>query len=104
LLAVAGLGIVLAAVFNQGFDNRLARHHVSPQTAQIAHDERVRLYAGTVPNDVPEADRPAVAAAVREGYLAGFRGVMVASAFVCVLAAFIALVAIPGRQPRRDSR
>jgi EmrB/QacA subfamily drug resistance transporter len=104
LLAVAGLGIVLAGVFNVGFDKRIARHHLSPQTARIAHDERARLYAGTVPSDVPEADRAAVGEAVREGYLAGFRGVMAASVGVCLLAALIALVAIPGRQPRRDSR
>ena len=104
LLAVAAFGIVLAGVFNAGFDRRIARHHLSPQTARIAHDERARLYAGTVPRDVPAPDLEAVEAAVREGYLAGFRGVMAASAGVCVLAAFIALVAIPGRQPRRDSR
>jgi EmrB/QacA subfamily drug resistance transporter len=104
LLAIAGLGIILAGVFNVGFDKRLARHHVSPQTARIAHDDRVRLYAGSVPNDVPASDRPAVEAAVREGYLAGFRGVMTGSVVVCVLAALIAMVGIPGRQPRRDSR
>ncbi|HEY0613954.1 MAG TPA: MFS transporter [Candidatus Elarobacter sp.] len=98
LLAIAGLGIVLAAVFNAGFDRRMARHHVSPQTARIAHGERARLYAGTVPNDVPPQDRPAVGEAVREGYLAGFRAVMMASSGVCVVAAFIALVAIPGKK------
>ncbi len=97
LLAVAALGIVLAGVFNGGFDRRIARHHVSPQTAQIAHDDRARLYAGTVPPDVPPRDRADVAAAVREGYLAGFRAVMAASAGVCVLAALIALLAIPGQ-------
>jgi EmrB/QacA subfamily drug resistance transporter len=103
LVAVAALGIVLAGVFNAGFDRRIARHHLSPATAQIAHEDRARLYAGTVPSDVPPADREAVEAAVREGYLAGFRAVMVASALVCVLAALIALVAIPG-QSRRTVR
>jgi EmrB/QacA subfamily drug resistance transporter len=97
LLAVAALGIVLAGVFNAGFDKRMARHHVSAQTAQIAHDDRPRLYAGTVPNDVPQQDRPAVAGAVRESYLAGFRAVMMASVVVCLLAALIAAVAIPPR-------
>jgi EmrB/QacA subfamily drug resistance transporter len=96
LIAIASLGIVLAAVFNAGFDNRIAGHHLSPQTAHIVHDERARLYAGTVPADVPMQDRPAVAMAVAESYLDGFRAVMMASALVCVLAALIAL-AIPGR-------
>jgi EmrB/QacA subfamily drug resistance transporter len=100
LLAVAALGIVLAGVFNAGFDRRIARHHVSPQTAQIAHDDRARLYAGTVPADVPPADRADVEVAVREGYLAGFRAVMAASAGVCVLAALIAVLAIPGKTRR----
>jgi hypothetical protein len=100
LIAVAAFGIVLASVFDAGFDKRIARHHMSPQTARIAHDDRARLYAGTVPNEVPRQDREELEAAVREGYLAGFRGVMAASVIVCVLAAVVALVAIPGR-PRR---
>ena len=97
LIAIAALGIVLAAVFNGGFDRRIASRHLSPQTARIAHDDRARLYAGSVPNDVPQQDRAAVGAAVREGYLAGFRGVMLVSSAVCVVAALIALVSIPGK-------
>ncbi len=98
LIAIAALGIVLAAVFNAGFDRRIARHHLSPQTVRVAHDERARLYAGTVPPDVPARDREQVETAVREGYLAGFRAVMLASAGVCVVASLIALAAIPGRR------
>jgi len=50
-----------------------------------------------VPPDIPAADRDAVAAGIHEGYLAGVRAVMAASAIVCVLAAVVALVAIDGR-------
>ena len=103
LLAIAALGIVLAGVFTAGFDKRIAGHHVSARTAQIAHDDRARLYAGTVPADVPAADRGAVGDAVREGYLAGFRAVMLASASVCVVAAAVALALIPGRARPRPS-
>jgi MFS family permease len=103
LLAIAALGIVLAGVFTAGFDKRIAGHHVSARTAQIAHDDRARLYAGTVPADVPAADRGAVGEAVREGYLAGFRAVMLASAVVCVVAAALALALIPGRTRTRPS-
>ena len=101
LLAIAALGIVLAAVFNSGFDKRIAGHHLSARTARIAHDDRPRLYAGTVPADVPAADRDAVQQAVREGYLAGFRAVMTASAGICVAAAAVAFVLVPGRTSRR---
>jgi EmrB/QacA subfamily drug resistance transporter len=101
LVAVAAFGIVLAAVFNAGFDARMGRHHVSPQTARIAHDDRARLYAGTVPDDVPAQDRAEVEIAVREGFLAGFRGVMIASSGVCVVASLIALATIPGKPVRR---
>lgn len=97
LLAVAAFGILLAGVFNAGFDSRIARHHLSPASARIAHEDRGRLYAGTVPADVPAADRGPLGEAVREGYLSGFRAVMAGSTVVCVAAALIALVGIPAR-------
>jgi len=103
LIAIAGLGIVLAGVFDRGFDARIARHRLSPRTAHVAHAERARLYAGTVPPDVPAADRAPVEAAVRDGYLAGFRAVMASSVGLCLLAALVAGVAIPGK-PRARSR
>jgi EmrB/QacA subfamily drug resistance transporter len=97
LLAVAVFGIILAGVFDTGFEARIARHHLSPQTMRIVANDRDRLYAGSVPPDIPAADRDAVAAGIHEGYLAGVRAVMAASAIVCVLAAVVALVAIDGR-------
>ncbi len=96
LLAVAVFGIILAGMFDGGFAARVARHHLSPQTMQLVAHDRAKLYAGSVPPDIPAADRSVVAAAIHEGYLAGVRAVMVASAIVCVLAAALALVAIDG--------
>ncbi len=104
LVAVAGFGIVLAAVFNMDFDQRIAHRHLSATTERIVHADRARLYAGTVPADVPAPDRPTVGDAVRESYLAGFRAVMVATAAVCVLSAIVALVAIPGRLQRAPAK
>jgi EmrB/QacA subfamily drug resistance transporter len=108
LIAIAALGIVLAAVFDRGFEARIAHHRLSVATARIAQRDRARLYAGTVPADVPAADRPAVGAAVREGYLAGFRAVMAGSVGLCLVAALVALTAIPhtarGRAEPRGRR
>ncbi|HEY0383055.1 MAG TPA: MFS transporter [Candidatus Elarobacter sp.] len=98
LLAIAALGIVLAGVFNAGFSARMARHHLSARTVAIVNGERAKLYTGSVPDDIPAADRDAVAAGVRESYLAGVRAVMLASAGVCVLAAVVAAFGISGKR------
>ncbi|BDE06800.1 MFS transporter [Vulcanimicrobium alpinum] len=97
LLAIALFGFILAGVFVNGMGARVAREHLSPATQRVVHDQIGKLYGGSVPRDVPARDRDAVARAVREGYLAGFRAVMGASVIVCVLAAGVALVSIPGR-------
>lgn len=97
LLAVAGFGLILAGVFNAGFQARMTGHHLSAQTMRIVTGDRARLYAGSVPADVPPADRTEVTTAIHEEYLAGVRAVMLAAAVVCVLAALIALVAIDGK-------
>ncbi len=98
LVAIALLGIVFAGVFARGFDGRLVRARVTPATRALADRERARFAAGTVPPGVPAADRAAVELAVRNGYLAGFRAVMLASAGVAFGAAGIAFSALPKRR------
>ena len=98
LLAIAALGIVLAGVFDATFSSRMGRHHLSPTTSAIVTNDRAKLYTGSVPDDIPAADRASVAAGVRESYLAGVRAVMLASAGACVLAALVAAVGISGRR------
>jgi hypothetical protein len=98
LIAIALFGVVFAGVFAGGFDGRLGQAHVSAKTRILAGTERAKFTAGTVPADVPAVDRPAVAAAVKAGYLAGFRSVQYVSATVAFLAAIVAFFALPGRK------
>ena len=102
LIAIALFGIVLAAVFDRAFEGRLARVPVGVQTRAIATSQRGLLLGGTVPADVPAADRNALGAAVHAAYLDGFRGVMLMSAFVSILAALVA-VTVPRSGHTRPS-
>jgi EmrB/QacA subfamily drug resistance transporter len=98
LLAIAVLGIILSAVFDRGFDARVAARHVAPATSRLLAAERDRLTPGTVPPDVPASDRAAVELALASGYLAGYRAVMYASAGISFGAALIALVFLPRKE------
>jgi hypothetical protein len=102
LLAIALFGIIFTAIFSGGFDRRLGEAHVSVQARQLAMSEEARFAGGTVPADVPAADRPALTEAVKEGYLAGFRGVQYASAAISFLAALVAFFFLPGRAEGRE--
>jgi EmrB/QacA subfamily drug resistance transporter len=97
LLAIALFGIVFTGIFSAGFDGRLNHAAVSARTRTLANAEKAKFAAGTVPPDVPAADRPALTVAVKDSYLAGFRGVQYASASVSFLAALIAWFALPKR-------
>lgn len=98
LVAIALFGIVLTATFDRTFERRLDQVTLTSTARTIATAQRDRLLAGTVPNDVAPADRPALASAVRAAYLDGFRSVMLASALVSAIAAVVAAIALP-RQP-----
>ena len=91
LIAIALFGIVLAGVFDHAFAGRLARVSVGSQTRAIATSQRGLLLGGTVPAGVPAVDRTALGTAVHAAYLDGFRGVMLASALVSLLAALVAV-------------
>jgi EmrB/QacA subfamily drug resistance transporter len=98
LVAIALLGILFTGAFAHGFDTELGAANVGAATRVQASAERAKFAAGTVPDDVAPADRAAAELAVRSGYLAGFRSVMLASAGVAWLAAVIAFAALPGRR------
>lgn len=92
LIAIAVLGIVLAATFSATFDRRLARTHVSAATlATLAH-ERATIVAGRVPSGIASAsDRRIVSDAIAVAYGDGFRTVMLVSALLALLSVPIAL-------------
>jgi hypothetical protein len=77
---------------------------LSAKTTEIVTNDRAKLYTGSVPDDIPAADRESVAAGVRESYLTGVRAVMLASAGACVLAALVAAFGIPGRRATAPTR
>ncbi len=97
LLAIALFGIVFTAIFANGFDRRMNAAQVSAQTRQLAAADTARFAGGTVPADVPPADRPVMTGVVKESYLDGFRGVQYASAAISFLAALVAFFFLPGR-------
>jgi EmrB/QacA subfamily drug resistance transporter len=98
LVAIALLGVLFTGTFARGFDAALGAADVGAATRTQAVAERAKFAAGTVPADVAPADRAAAELAVRAGYLAGFRSVMLASAGVAWLAALVAFAALPGRR------
>ncbi|WP_420996443.1 MFS transporter [Cupriavidus sp. 30B13] len=83
LLAIAGLGIVMAGVFGHRLERALARPGaVPPQLALAVQAQRGRLAAIAIP---PAADAQAarhVRQAVDEAFVAGFRAVMLLSALL----------------------
>ena len=94
-MAIGLFGIIFSGVFGRSFDEHLGRAQVAPRTLALARTERARFAGGTVPSDVPPADRPAAATAMKDGFLAGFRAVQYASAGLSFLAAALAWFALP---------
>jgi EmrB/QacA subfamily drug resistance transporter len=104
LLAIALFGIIFSGVFANAFESRLERAGVTAPTRALARAQVARFAGGTVPPDVPAADRPMVAAAVKGGVLAGFRAVQYASAGVSFLAAVLAWFILPASVERLRPR
>ncbi len=92
LIAIAALGIALAAVFNSTLAQELARARVSPAGRETIAGARAQIVAGHVPSGIANArDRAVVGAAIATAYADGFRVTMLVSALLALLAAPIAL-------------
>ncbi len=92
LLAVAGLGVVVALAFTAGLDARA--RGLPPQTASIVR-EAARAGSGIAPVGEP----PEIIAAIGDAYTAAFHRALVACALLAFASGLIALAAI--RDPPR---
>ena len=100
LLAIAVLGLAVAAAFNNAFDSHLAALHLAPATRQALDAQRARLAGAQIPAGLPSATHAAIQQAIGNSYVAGFRVAMGVSAALSALSAVIAGVLIPGRPAR----
>jgi MFS family permease len=92
LIAVAVLGIVLAAVFDARLRGELACPPASASFCALAVAGEPQLMAGSVPSGLERpAERAAIARDARDAYAAGFSMVMFVSAGVTMLAGLAGL-------------
>lgn len=92
LLAIAGLGIVLATVFDRTLTGELGRAGLSSATRSAVARERATIVAGHVPATLGDGrERALVAGAIARAYADGFRIVMLVSALLALVAAIVAL-------------
>jgi EmrB/QacA subfamily drug resistance transporter len=90
LIAVAGLGLILSAVFYHAYDAQIGRAGLSAQTRLALTRDRARLLTGYVPGNIASADRPVVRAIVDNSFVGGFAWAMATSAGLAFAAAAIA--------------
>lgn len=102
VLAIALFGVVMAAVFDAALSTRLEAMQLPPQARQAVLAQHDRLAAIRPPEGLGASQRDAVAHAVAEAFVAGFRVVMALCAALALLSAFSAWRLID-RGPRRTS-
>jgi len=94
LLAIAALGVLLAARFNQALDARIADLSLSPELARLIDAERPKLGAAEIPANVEPGLRVILRRAFDEAFVSGFKASMIAGAVLAALGAVAALVLV----------
>ncbi|MBV9102497.1 MAG: MFS transporter [Candidatus Eremiobacteraeota bacterium] len=96
LIAIALLGIVLAANFDRRLPGDLQRAHASPAAVATVQAHRASVVSGDVPRDIKgAADRDAVRRALGAAYAGAFSAVMLSSAVLAWAAGGLAFFALP---------
>jgi hypothetical protein len=96
LLAIAVLGIVMLGVFNRSLDRRLSTLQVPPAVRQLLDDQRIKLAAPVLPDEIPPPLRDVLRQAVNESFVEGFRCVMFVGAALALASGITSLILISG--------
>lgn len=98
LLGIAVLGILMTYSFNKALDGHLAPLDLSPQVQQLVAEQRSNMAGARIPPEVDRDTRAALDQAIKESYLAGFRGVMLAAAGLALLSVASTWLMIEGKK------
>jgi len=92
LIAIAALGIALAAGFEARLGRELAPAHLSAATRAAIARDRSKIVTGVVPPEISvPSERAVVGEAIRNAFADGFRVLMLVSALGALLAALVGL-------------
>jgi MFS family permease len=102
LIALAVMGLLVVAAFNQALDRRLATLDVRPAIAAQLDEERINLAAAAPPADATAEEARLLRGAVHASFVTAFRLTMVVAAGLAALSALVAWGTIEGR-PRAEN-
>lgn len=92
VLAIAVLGVVVAARFDSALSRNTATLPASARAALLRHSDR--LAGDPVPKRLPPAQQRLARSAVEDSYLSGFRWAMGSCALICAASVVLSLVTI----------
>jgi EmrB/QacA subfamily drug resistance transporter len=105
LIAIAVLGIALAATFESQLGRALSVGNASPATLASVARNRASIVTGRVPDDITDgAQRDLVHQQIALAYTDGFRSVMLISAALAWLAGLMAWFFLPPMAPTKQAR
>jgi predicted MFS family arabinose efflux permease len=87
LIAVAVFGIMLVRAFDARARPEISRLDLSSTAREAIERELPRLAGAEIPESIPDASRAAAREAIAEGFLSGFRVVMITAAILALAAA-----------------
>jgi EmrB/QacA subfamily drug resistance transporter len=100
LLAIAVLGLVVAATFASSLDSRLDALHVGPSVKSALDAQRSKYVDAAVPAGVTLTEKAQLETALKESFVSAFRVIMLIAAALCVGSALLAAWLIEGKQPQ----
>jgi hypothetical protein len=90
LLGVAIFGIIMVHSFNGQLDRRLTRMGLPASVRSVIDQQRVRLAGAEIPLSIEQEMRAALAEAINDSFIFGFRLVMLVAAGLALVSAWVA--------------
>jgi EmrB/QacA subfamily drug resistance transporter len=97
LISIAVFGIVMTGVFARDFNSRLGALDLPAETRAALEAQTSRLATVNVPDGLKDETKQAIARAVEESFVGGFRVVILICAALAVASGLFALLLIEGR-------